>query len=301
MILLLFLGTLSLGLAAFLVAETATLPARRRREALNRVTAYGSGASASAASIRKRPSGGLLDPVWASVAAVVLRVMPRTTRESVDKRLIASGFARRITADQLMAAKGLLAAFGVLVGIVIISKNAAAGVLLTFCFGLLGFLGPDIVVNSRIRDRQDRVQASLPDALDLLAVSVEAGLSFEGAVAKLVEYMKGPLVEEFALTLNEIRVGEARADALKRMEARVDVPELTTFVRAVVQAEQLGTSMAAILRAQAADARVHRQLAAEEKAMKLPVKMIAPMAVFILPATFIVVLGSALMNLGKTI
>jgi tight adherence protein C len=299
---LLVFGTLLLGAAVFLLAEAATVPARRRREALNRVATYGSAeGSRSERRARSRGDQGLLDPLWRIVAALVLRVVPRLSREAVDKRLIAAGLAPRISPDQLLAAKGLLTSFGVVVGITVASKSLAAGIFLIFCFVFLGFMTPDMLVNSRIRARQDHIQAGLPDALDLLAVSVEAGLSFEGAVAKLVEYMEGPLVEEFALTLNEIRIGESRTDALKRMEMRIGVAELTTFVGAVVQAEQLGASMATILRAQAADARVHRQLTAEEKAMKLPVKMLVPMAVFILPATLIVVLGSALMSLGRSL
>ena len=299
---LLVLGTLLLGTAAFLAAEAATLPARRRREALNRVATYGSGDRSRAENgARSTGDRGVLDPFWSITAALVLRVVPRLSREAVDKRLVAAGLAPRISPDQLVAAKGLFAAMAIVVGVIVATKSVAAGIFAIICFAFLAFFTPDILVNSRIRARHDQIQASLPDALDLLAVSVEAGLSFEGAVAKLVEYMDGPLVDEFALTLNEMRIGESRADALKRMDLRIDVVEVTTFVRAVVQAEQLGASMATILRTQASDARLHRQLTAEEKAMKLPVKMLIPMAVFILPATMIVVLGSALMSLGDTI
>jgi tight adherence protein C len=156
-----------------------------------------------------------------------------------------------------------------------------------------------VLVNSKIRERQERVLASLPDSLDLLAVSVEAGLGFDGAVAKLIEYMEGPLIDEFALALNEMRFGESRTEALKRMAVRVDVPEFGTFIRAVVQADQLGTSIAGILRVQAADARLRRQYAAEEKAMKAPIKMLLPTAMFIFPALFIVILGPILMNFSK--
>ena len=159
-----------------------------------------------------------------------------------------------------------------------------------------GGTGWDIIRRHIFREE---VQATLPDALDLLAVSVEAGLGFDGAVAKLTESMQGPLIEEFALALNEMRIGESRAEALKRMAAIVDSPELTSFVRAVIQADQLGSSLGSILRVQAADTRLRRQLAAEEKAMKLPVKMLFPMMLFILPALFIIVLGPALQRFGK--
>jgi tight adherence protein C len=299
---LLVLGILLLGTATFFAAEAVTLPARRRREALDRVATYGSSERFRADDgTRSRGDRKLLDPVWRIMAALVLRVVPRLSRDAVDKRLVAAGLAPRISPDQLLASKGLLTLVAIVVGVTVATSNVATGIFVIVCFVFLAFLAPDMLVNSRIRARHDQIQASLPDALDLLAVSVEAGLSFEGAVAKLVEYMDGPLVDEFALTLNEMRIGESRGDALKRMESRIDVVEVTTFVHAVVQAEQLGASMATILRTQAADARVHRQLTAEEKAMKLPVKMLIPMAVFILPATMIVVLGSALMSLGNTI
>jgi tight adherence protein C len=150
---------------------------------------------------------------------------------------------------------------------------------------------PDIFLNSRYRQRQDGIQAALPDALDLLAVTVEAGLGFDAALAKLTESTEGPLAEELALALNEMRIGETRIDALKRMAERVDVRELNSFVRAVVQADQLGMSMGSMLRVQAADVRVRRQLAAEEQAMKMPIKMVFPMVFFIMPAMFIVILG----------
>ena len=113
--------------------------------------------------------------------------------------------------------------------------------------------------------------------------------------------MDGPLVDEFALLLSEIRIGESRQAALKNMAARVDAPELSSFVRAVVQADQLGISLGRILRVQAADSRLRRQAAAEEKAMKAPIKMLFPTVLFIFPAMFLVLLGPALMNILKVL
>ena len=141
------------------------------------------------------------------------------------------------------------------------------------------------------------MRAQLPDVLDLLAVSVEAGLGFDGAVTKLTEHMEGPLVDEFALTLGEIRIGESRHEALRKMTERVPAPELAAFVRSVVQADQLGISLGRILRVQAADSRLRRQAAAEEKAMKAPIKMLFPTVLFIFPAMFLVILGPAFLNL----
>jgi tight adherence protein C len=165
--------------------------------------------------------------------------------------------------------------------------------------GLIGFVGPSQVVAMRARRRQEAVASDLPDALDLLAVSVEAGLGFDGAIAKLIEHMNGPLIDEFEYALGEMRIGEARADALKRMAQRVAAPEMASFVRAIVQADQLGISMGRLLRVQAADTRSKRQDAAEERAMKAPIKMLFPMVIFIFPAMFLVILGPAFLNLGQ--
>jgi tight adherence protein C len=163
--------------------------------------------------------------------------------------------------------------------------------------GAVGFIAPDWILTMKMRARREVVRGELPDALDLLAVSVEAGLGFDGAVTKLTEHMTGPLTDEFSLMLSEIRVGESRQVALKKMADRVDAMELSNFVRAVIQADQLGISLARILRVQAADTRSRRQAAAEEKAMKAPIKMLFPTVFFIFPAMFIVVLGPAMLNI----
>jgi tight adherence protein C len=163
----------------------------------------------------------------------------------------------------------------------------------------MGLMLPDTVVTFKAKGRRDRIQAELPDALDLLAVSVEAGLGFDGAITKLTEHMDGPLAEEFGLTLGEMRIGESRSEALKKMAERVGSPAMSAFTRAVIQADQLGISLGRILRLQAAEARNRRQAAAEERAMKAPIKMLFPTVLFIFPAMFIVILGPAFMNLSK--
>jgi tight adherence protein C len=294
---LLLLAALFFGTAVFLAAEAATAPARRRNELVERATSYGRSAASGTTTSQPRRRGRTPGPLTAALGGLVLKLMPAKTKDNLSRRLLAAGLAGRVSPELVLAAKALLAALGVLAGFVLGSKAAVVtGVLLGGCFGFLGFLTPDVFVNGRIRDRQERVLASLPDSLDLLAVSVEAGLGFDGAVAKLIEYMDGPLIDEFALALNEMRFGESRTEALKRMAVRVDVTEFSAFIRAVVQADQLGTSIAGILRVQAADARLRRQFAAEEKAMKAPIKMLLPTAMFIFPALFIVILGPILMN-----
>src|SRR5204863_9974621 len=140
------------------------------------------------------------------------------------------------------------AAAGLVVGFVLggTAKGPGAAFFFGLAFAACGWMLPDIILGARIRSRREQIRADLPDALDLLAVSVEAGMGFDGAVTKITEHMAGPLSDEFAMTLGEIRVGENRADALKKMSQRVAAPELSAFVRSIVQADQLGISLGRI-------------------------------------------------------
>ena len=177
--------------------------------------------------------------------------------------------------------------------------GAGAALPIGFLFAGFGFVAPNIFVSLRARRRREEIRAQLPDALDLLAVSVEAGLGFDGAVVKLTEHMEGPLADEFSLTLGEMRIGESRHDALKKLAVRAGSPEVSSFSRAIIQADQLGISLGRILRVQAVDSRLKRQAAAEERAMKSPIKMLFPTVIFIFPAMFIVILGPAFLQLSK--
>jgi tight adherence protein C len=219
----------------------------------------------------------------------------------VARKLRAAGFARRISPTGFLAAKVLTGTGGLLVGAVLGSSRGTAIALL---LGLMGagmlFVLPDMALTFRARSRNETIRSELPDVLDLLAVSVEAGLGFDGAVQKVTEHMRGPLVDEFSLALGEMRVGESRADALRHLSERVDAAEMAAFVRAIIQADQLGIALGRILRVQAADARHRRQAAAEEKAMKAPIKMLFPTVLFIFPAMFVVILGPAMISLLDT-
>jgi tight adherence protein C len=158
---------------------------------------------------------------------------------------------------------------------------------------------PDFVLRMKANRRREDIRAEIPDALDLLTVSVEAGMGFDGAISKLTEHMEGPLADEFALALGEMRIGESRTNALTKMMKRVNTPEFSAFVRSIIQADQIGISLGRILKVQASDTRTRRQLAAEERAMKAPIKMLFPTVLFIFPAMFIVILGPAFLNLSE--
>jgi tight adherence protein C len=298
--LLIVLAIVLLAAAAYMLGEAATAPARERHVSMKRASTYGK--FRAAAGDQDQPfRERVVEPVKSKLAGVVFKVHPKTTLDSVRVKLLAAGMGRTVSPTGFLATKAGFGLGGLVLGALFGGATAGGLGVLIFAAALggIGFIGPDFVVGSRARKRRDAIKAQLPDTLDLLAVSVEAGLGFDGAISKLTDSMDGPLTEEFGLTLNEIRIGEGRAEALKKMAERCDTPEVSGFVRAIVQADQLGISLGRILRVQATDSRLRRQAAAEEKAMKAPIKMLFPTVMFIFPAMFLVILGPAFLNLSK--
>jgi tight adherence protein C len=171
--------------------------------------------------------------------------------------------------------------------------KAAFGFIAALMGAAFGFLGPEFWLGSQIKKRGMAMILQLPDALDLLTISVEAGLGFDAALAKVVEKMEGPLVNEFRQALAEIRMGRTRRDALRDIVARADAQPVSNFIGAIVQAEQLGVPIAKVLQIQSQQLRIERRQRAEEAAAKAPVKMLFPMVGCIFPTIFIVILGPA--------
>jgi tight adherence protein C len=296
--LILIVASACLAGAALVMTRVATQPERDRRALVRSAARYGAVRIAAARENRLSLRERVLLPATGRLAGLMLRLNRRETLAQVQQRLLAAGMST-VSPSGFLAAKGFLAALGALVGVMgWITVGGLTGFALTLSLAALGYMVPGYVVGARARKRRNEIQAALPDALDLLAVSVEAGMGFDGAIAKLIEHMHGPLIDEFGLALTEMRVGEARQDALKKLSKRVDSPELSAFVRAIIQADQLGISLGRILRIQAVDTRLKRQAAAEERAMKAPIKMLFPTVVFIFPAMFIVVIGPAMLQLG---
>jgi tight adherence protein C len=296
--LLLILALACLGGAFYFLGELATLPARERATSVRRAATYGRFRARTRLERETLRSRALV-PLSQSLAGMVLKLNPRTSSESVGLKLQAAGLGQRITPTGFLAAKGLFALAGAAIALLLIGSAGGAGFMFGLFLVLVGFFGPDYLVNIYARRRREQIRAALPDALDLLAVSVEAGLGLDGAIAKLTEHMEGPLAEEFGLTLSEMRIGESRGEALKRLGERADTPEVSSFTRSIIQADQLGTSLGRILRVQAADTRLRRQAAAEERAMKAPIKMLFPTVLFIFPAMFLVILGPAILNIDE--
>jgi tight adherence protein C len=299
---LLILSVLCLAGALYAVAEVATYPSRLKERSLRRASEYGRTAAKVTDLELLRFRERVLLPSIEKLASIPLKLNPRTSVESIQSKLLAAGLAQRVSTQQFLAVKGAAMVGGAVLGLFVAAfGTVVAAFFLAIFFAALGFVAPDYVLTMKARGRREAIKSQLPDSLDLLAVSVEAGLGFDGAVTKLTDYQEGPLIDEFGMMLAETRIGESRASALKKMAERVDAPELSMFVRAVLQAEQLGISLGRILRVQATDTRLRRQAAAEEKAMKAPIKMLFPTVMFIFPAMFIVLLAPAVMNIIKVL
>jgi tight adherence protein C len=222
--------------------------------------------------------------------------------EAIQRKLALAGNPYRWTpADYLgMKAFAGLVLGGVLFFLMTISGEAGYAIVFGVVGGLFGWFGPDLLLRSKTQSRQKQIQRALPDALDLLVISVEAGLGFDAAIQRLVEKRDDALSTEFARVLAEMRVGRSRRDALKDMVLRTQVADLNNFVGAILQAEQLGVSVTKVLTVQADQMRVVRRQRAEEKAAQLQLKMIFPLAIFIFPAICVVIMGPIWPTMANT-
>jgi len=182
----------------------------------------------------------------------------------------------------------------------ILARAVQQQLLAFFLLAALGFFGPDVILNRRIAERRESMRRDLPDMLDLLVISVEAGLGFDSALNRVVNTVPGPLSEEFFRMLQETRVGVARRDAMRHLTERTDVDELRSFLLAMMQAEAFGVAIARVLRVQADEMRVARRQRAQEKAFAAPVKLVFPLVFCIFPALFIVLLGPAAIQIYET-
>lgn len=226
------------------------------------------------------------------------RLTPGSYEAKLDRWLALAGRPASMPLEKLIVAKPLLALFGALAGILLISNsptttNIALGIFVTVFF----YFVPDLLIYNKGIKRQEAMELELPNTLDQMLISVEAGLGFESAMARAAANGGGPLAQELMRTLQDIQVGRPRQEAYESMAARSSVQDLRSFVRAVVQADKYGIGIAKVLRTQAKDARVKRRQRAEEKAMKLPVKVLFPLIFFIFPVLFIVLLGPAAINI----
>ncbi|MFB9234538.1 type II secretion system F family protein [Plantactinospora siamensis] len=282
--------------------------------ALTAVTA-GEGRGAVTRTLRAVDQGYRIAAARAQAAEPPAGSLPRQAA-SIGRRLSTSGaltwLTRRLdqagnpswlSVDAVLAYQGLLlfvgAALGLLLSLLYTGPIGALG--WAVVGGAAGFFAPYALVLHLAQERQEEIRRTLPDIMDTLVVTVEAGLGFEAALAQVVRNGRGPMVGEFARVLHEMQIGQSRVDALRQMGARSSVPQLKAFASAAVQATSLGVPMGKVLRQQAAEMRLRRRQRAEEMAQKVPVKILFPVIFCIFPALFVVVLGPGIIRLLATL
>jgi tight adherence protein C len=235
-------------------------------------------------------------PVFNRVGQLASRFTPQATLENARRRLEMAGNPMQMDPAFFLAMRSVMAVmFGGLIFLVFIitGRNWLQGLGLSVLFLVVGFVFPDLWLTGRVRGRQRSIFRGMPDALDLLTICVEAGLGFDSAMSKVHEKWDNDLALEFGRVIQEIRLGKLRRDALRDMSERLGVAEMTSFVAAVIQSEQLGVSMAKVLRIQSDQMRVRRRQIAEEEAHRAPIKMVFPIAILIFPSLLIILLGPA--------
>jgi tight adherence protein C len=285
-----------------------SMPFKSRRRAvaatLEVATAHVSGPELT---LRPSQQGNFLDrivnPVAFGIASLARRLSPPGYVESVQRRLTIAGADRRADSDRFLA--GRLATITLIpVGFMLVELTSLPKFYKLLAFLLVTVtlvLGPEASLNRRAEARQKKIQRELPSLVDLLMISVEAGLGFDQALTRAVISLPGALSEEFGRFLGEVRMGGERTESIEAIDNRTDVPELRSFLMALIQAERFGVSIGAILRSQAGDIRVAQRQHVEEMAQKAPVKMLFPLVFCVLPALFIVVIGPAGIEIYDTI
>jgi tight adherence protein C len=289
-----------IGLACWSVSGSRTAPAGQARENLTagtrpRVTDF------RQVVLQQSAQDRVVRPAAAAAARQMRRITPAGYLDGLERKLNMSGMAERWTIEQVLAAKFLGGFGGLLVGgaLFLTSPSVSRFVLFLLFVGIFAF-APDARLSSRATDRQQAIERDLADSLDQLTVCVEAGLSFEAALARVAE-KDGPLANEFGRLLQDIQIGIPRARALENLLERTDVPDLRSFVHAFSHAERYGIPIAQVLRVQAAELRDKRRSRAEERALKIPVKLVFPVVLCILPALFVVLAGPAAVRISETI
>ena len=291
MLLLLIAGLGCLALCGFQFVRIRTVVERERHNALKAVRAVGATAPAVSAQNRRSLAVAHLAP---RLAALHRKVWRRQTDDELAMELARAGVSRRFTAELFMAVRVAATLCGFAFGFVI--AHGFGRIVLGLVFGLAGALVPGFFLSKAAARRAERIDMELPHFVDQLALIIEAGMAFDAAVGYLVDVTEGALGEEMRRVLTELRVGEGRKSAIRNFAIRVGSEDTMAFANAVLASDQLGSPLAGVLRAQASDLRHRRQIHAEERAQKAPVKMLLPMAIFILPVMFVLILAPAFLN-----
>jgi len=292
--------------AAIVVAVGVFLSAgeerREVREALRGLSDHDLPANMREQEMLKSMQERVLAPFMAKLSALLGRFTPAGYTQAVREKLVKAGHPAGLDADRFLTLKVLGAVsivFWPFFSFKIAGLGGFYGMIVTGLLWGISFFGPDVFVQRKLDQRQYRIATRLPDVLDLLVISVEAGLGFEQAIDRTIDSVPGPLADEFRRMLQETRMGASRADAFRAMDERCQVPELRSFVLAMLQADTFGVSIGRMLRQQADDMRIRRRQRAQEAAQKAPVKMLFPLMFCIFPSLFVVILGPALLQISK--
>ncbi|KAA3639508.1 MAG: type II secretion system F family protein [Armatimonadetes bacterium] len=253
--------------------------------------------------LQKDFSQRAIAPMVRGMGRFALRFTPAGWVARAQKKIIWAGWAERMDGNTWAAIRLITAVVGVVAAFFVVPL--VSGTLLRIAVGalilFLGLFGPEASLNRAIDDRRKQMEKQLPDIIDLLVISVEAGLGFEAAMGRVVQTVPGELSTEFQRTLAETRVGISRHTALRNMSERTDVDDLNSFILALIQADQFGVSIARMLRVQAEEMRVRRRQRIQERAFAAPVKMIFPMMFCIFPSIFIIILGPAAISISDNL
>ncbi len=274
---------------------------RARKAATDRLAVYGSADFMREETLKRSLSERAVAPIFIGVGKRLARFTPAGWMGKTNHRLLLAGSPGTLDANVWAVIKLLsVAVAAVLWFLIQVGSDAQTKLISLVLLGILGFFGPDVWISRRIQERRSSMQKALPDVLDLLVISVEAGLGFDSALARVVATVPGPLSEEFFRMLQETRVGVSRRDAMRHLNERTDVDELRSFLLAMMQAEAFGVSIAQVLRVQADEMRVKRRQRAQEKAFAAPVKLVFPLVFCIFPSLFVVLLGPAAIQIYET-
>ena len=241
----------------------------------------------------------ILVPFLSKMKGLALRVSPSGTGSRLNRLLDLAGNPAGWTLERLLGFKGVGLLLGGFLG-AFLGGLSLKGLVFGALGGIAGFLLPDLIIMNLGAKRQDVLRRGLANALDMLTVCVEAGQGFDGAILHVARSVDGPVAGEFARVLAEIQIGKSRSDAFTSLAARTKVPEIRTFVTALVQADRLGLPIGGVLREQSIQMRLIRRQRAEEKAQKVPIKILFPMMLCIFPALFIVIIGPGAIQMIET-
>jgi len=235
---------------------------------------------------------------------LVAKVTPNSFKKKLDDKIIFAGRPFNFGVNHWMTIKGLFLITNMLATyrILLLLKLSYTMIVFTLVIStIIAFMLPDLFLNNKIQARKKLMNRDLPEVIDLLAVSVQAGLSFDGALARVVEKMEGELVKEFNILLREIRMGKAKKESLRRMALKCNLEDLTTFLASVSQADELGVSITNVLKIQSQQIKEKRKQKIQEEAMKAPIKILFPLILFIFPSIFVILLGPAVIRIIETL